>query len=461
MGTHIDTASTVNPWLAGNFAPVDEEVTVADLAVQGTLPPDLDGRFLRIGPNPVQAPPDPAHHHWFIGDGMVHGLRLGDGRAAWYRNRWVRTDPAADALGEQRVPGPKPPVFDSSNTAILDLGGVVHTLTEMAFPYELDDELGTVRRTDWGGPLPNGFTAHPKVDPATGEVHGFGYGLAQPHLVYVVVSPDGVVQRNVPVQLHGRSSVHDFALTERHAVFPDLPVVFSFDLLSEGYSFPYRWDPEYPSRLAVLPRDGADDGSDVRWFDVPPGYVFHVLNAYDVLDEAGTATAIVMDVVRYERMFADDLLGPSDGTPTLHRWTVDLGAGVVREQQLDDHPHEFPRADPRRHGRPHRYGYGAVLGDGDAFAGVAHVLKLDLERGTSELHHLGAGRFGSEALFVPRQGGTEEDDGWLLSYVFDADRGASDLVVLAAQDISAPPVAVVQLPVRVPFGFHGCWAPTR
>jgi carotenoid cleavage dioxygenase len=457
--TQVEEAASPNPWLMGNFAPVDQEVTLTDLTVHGSLPESLDGRFLRIGPNPLGPIPDPSRHHWFVGDGMVHGLRLGDGQAKWYRNRWVRTSQVAAALGSPPPTGPVPPLFDSSNTALLALDGTAYSLTEMAIPYELTEELDTVGRTDFGGPMPNGFTAHPKVDPVTGEVHGFGYGIQQPHLVYVVISREGVVQRTVPIELHGPSSVHDFALTEGHAVFPDLPVVFSMDLVADGYGFPYRWDPDYPSRVGVLPRGG--EASDVRWFEVSPGYVFHVLNAYDVVGADGSAEAVVVDVVRYDRMFADHLLGPIDGAPALHRWTIDLVSGVVHEQQLDDRPQEFPRSDPRRHGRPHRYGYGIELGHGDAWAEVRHLLKLDLEQGTTEVHDLGPNRHGSEAVFVPREDSDVEDDGWLLSFVLDAERGASDLVVVATQDMAGPPVAVVELPVRVPFGFHGCWVPDR
>jgi carotenoid cleavage dioxygenase len=328
----------------------------------------------------------------------------------------------------------------------------------MAMPYELGERLETVGRTDFGGPLPNGFTAHPKTDPATGEVHGFGYALQEPYLVYVVVSADGRVRTNEPISLAGPASVHDFALTERHAVFPDLPVVLNMDLVAQGFSFPFRWDPSYASRVGVMPREGTD--ADVRWFDVEPCYVFHVLNAYDVVGDDGDIEAVVMDVLRYERMFEHDLLGPSDGPVSLDRWTIDLVAGVVREERLDDRRQEFPRVDPRLLGTPHRYGYAVELGgEGGDFARVPRILKHDLQHGTVEAHDLGPGRFGSEAVFVPDGPDAEEDEGWLVSFVLDADRGASDLVVVAAQDMGGPPVAVVELPVRVPFGFHGCWVP--
>lgn len=457
VGTTSSSSDGSNPWLAGNFAPVTGEVTVDELVVRGHLPEVLEGRFLRIGPNPMGEVEDPAHHHWFIGDGMVHGVRLGGGEAAWYRNRWVRTDRVAAALGEQPVEGPRSPVFDSSNTALLAMDGTAFSLTEMCYPYELDEHLGTVRRTDFGGPMPNGFTAHPKVDPATGEVHGFGYGLDQPHLVYVAISPDGQVTRNEAVELAGPASVHDFAITAEHLVFPDLPVVFSMDLVAEGYRFPFGWDDDYPSRLGVVPRAG--HGADVRWFEVEPCYVFHVLNAYDVHGEGGEAEAIVLDVVRYERVFQRDLLGPSDVPGTLERFTLDLGRGTVQQERLDDRPQEFPRADPRLTGRPHRYGYSLQLGEGDFFASVPALLKHDLHTGAVEAHRLGAGRFGSEAVFVPDGPDADEDDGWLVSFVYDTDRGASDLVVVSTQDMTGPPAAVVELPVRVPFGFHGCWVP--
>jgi carotenoid cleavage dioxygenase len=433
-------------YLSGNYGPVSEEITRFDLPVTGEVPAGLDGRYLRIGPNPWPLPEGP--YHWFTGAGMVHGVELRDGRAASYRNRWVRTDAQAERLGEPARGGPAQPMFDSSNTNVLAHAGRILAMTEGCLPYELTPELDTVGRTDFGGPLPAGFTAHPKVDPGTGELLGFSYGFAAPWIRYHVIGPDGRLVRSIDIETPGAPMMHDFVVTDRSVVFFDLPVLFRLELaLDPSVPFPFTWDDDYGARIGVMARDG--DGSDLRWFDVDPCYVFHPMNAYEDGDQ------LVIDVVRYPDMFrpreADvELLSRQ----TLDRWTVDRAAGKVREERIHDRPQEFPRIDPRRAGLRHRYGYAAAgTGPDDASA----VLKHDLVRGTVEAHDFGPGRVPGEATFVPAPDGRAEDEGWLLTLVYDGPSDASELVVLDATDVAAAPLARVHLPQRVPFGFHGNW----
>jgi carotenoid cleavage oxygenase len=438
---------TENPFLTGNYGPVAEEVTAFDLAVDGALPPELDGRYVRIGPNP-QAAPEGAYH-WFMGDGMVHGVELRSGKANWYRNRWVRTPAITEALGEPATPGPTPAMYDSSNTHVIGHAGRILTLTEGAIPYELTDELDTVQRYDFGGPLPTGFTAHPKIDPVTGELHGFAYWWAEPYLLYHVIDAQGRLVRTEPITVKGPTMIHDFSVTRDHVVFYDLPVVF--DLNTQP--FPFRWDDDYGARVGVMPRGGTD--ADVRWFDIEPCYVFHPMNAYDDGD------TVVLDVVRHETMFKHSTVGPNDHqVPTLDRWTVDLSAGKVREERLDDHGQEFPRVNDTHAMSRHRYGYAVETTDtNDTFA-FGRIFKHDVDRVTTEVHPFAAGQMPNEFVFVPSSAsGAGEDDGWLMGYVYDATRDASDLVVLDAHDVTAPAVATVHLPKRVPFGFHGSWIP--
>jgi carotenoid cleavage dioxygenase len=245
-------------------------------------------------------------------------------------------------------------------------------------------------------------------------------------------------------------SVHDMSLTESSVLVYDLPVVFSMEALGEGYRFPYRWSDEYQPRVGVLPRDGGAD--EIVWCDVEPCYVFHPMNAFD---EDGV---VVVDVVRHPRMFATHLNGPSEGVPTLERWRVDPASRKVSTELLDGRAQEFPRVDERLVGRRHRYGYAAAaVEQAGAFAVGRALIKHDLERGTQERRSL-SGPAG-EAVFVPSSPDAAEDDGFVLSLVQDDERGATDLLVLHAQDFTGDPVAVVHLPVRVPFGFHGNWAP--
>lgn len=444
--------TTQNHWLRGNFAPVDEEVTAFDLAVTGTLPPELEGRFLRNGPNPLSVP-DPAIHHWFLGAGMVHGLRLRDGRAEWYRSRYVRSPELAAELGEDPPPNPYAadvPVF-AANTNVIGHAGTTLALVEAgAPPIELSYELGTLRVTDLAGTLEHPFSAHPKRDPVTGELHLVAYYWGWGNQVrYIVVGTDGRVRHQVDVPTPGGPMVHDCAITETRVVLLDLPATFDLDTAMAGSLLPYRWNPDYGARIGLLPRDGQAD--DVTWFEIEPCYVFHPLNAYDRPDGS-----VVLDAVRHPKVFATDLLGPNEGPTTLVRWSLDPSSGKAIEETIDDRSQEFPRLDERLLGRRHRYGYFATAGW--AFeAGPA--FKIDLDRQITEVHDYGAGRQTGELVFVPRSDDAAEDDGWLLSFVYDATTDRSDLVVLAAQDFTGDPVATVHLPRRVPSGFHGNWVP--
>ncbi|HXH59435.1 carotenoid oxygenase family protein [Iamia sp.] len=455
---------TTNPYLEGPFAPVAEEVTATDLAVVGALPPELDGRYLRIGPNPMEGTVgDPAAHHWFTGDGMVHGIRLRDGRAEWYRNRWVRSTRVSTLLGEEPAPGERHGAMDTVNTNIIGHAGTTLALVEAgARPVELTEELATVRHTDLGGTLPNGFTAHPKRDPLTGELHAVAYHWSVPHLQYIVVGTDGRVRKVVEVPVDDGPMVHDMSLTERFAVVYDLPVTFDLESAASGASFPYAWAPGRAARLGVLPREGT--AADIRWFEVEPCYVFHPLNAYDEPGADGGEGRMVLHVIRHERTFDADRSGPADVTPTLWRWTVDLDRGTVTEEQLDDRAQEFPRVAESRVGRPARYGWAAELGftgPGDFGAG-SNIIRHDLAAGTVDRHPAGASRQVGEAVAIARDGAPAdaEDDAWIMSLAHDRDTDRGELVVWAADAPGAEPVARVPLPARVPFGFHGSWIPT-
>ena len=427
--------TTTVSFLDGNFAPVTEDVTAVDLPVTGTIPPELVGRLVRIGPNP-KSPPDPASYHWFTGDGMVHGLRLGDGRAEWYRNRWVQGDEVV-------------------NTHVIRVDGRTFALVEAGGrPVELTDDLETIGSCRFDDTLDGSFSAHTHRDPATGDLHAVTYHWSWDHIRHVVVGPDARVRRELHVPVEGGPMVHDCAITESHVVLFDLPVTFSMDAAAEGWSLPYRWNHDHPPRVGLLPLDGP--ATEVRWLEAPSCYVFHTLNAYDVRDGAGHR--VVVDLVRHPRMFATTFNGPDEGTTAFERWTLDPTAGTVHTETLDDRPQEFPRLDERLTGRPHRYGYAAGFD-----VGVEHgpAIKHDLTAGTSETHEYGPGRVTLEPVFVPRPGGTAEDDGWVMSYVYDAARDRSDVVILDAQDFGGDPVATIPLPVRVPLGFHGSWLPDR
>jgi len=448
---------TRNRYLEGNFAPVHEEITATDLQVTGTIPDHLDGRYLRNGPNPVVAP-DPGAYHWFLGSGMVHGVRLRGGRAEWYRNRWVRSADVAAALGEEPRPGPVFADFDAAaNTNVIGHAGRILAIVEAGpRPYELTDELDTIGPCDFDGTLPGGYTAHPHRDPETGELHAVSYFFGWGNKVqYSVTGTDGRVRRAVDIEVGASPMMHDFSLTARHVVIYDLPVTFDLDLVAQAASgsfvFPYAWDPNYPARVGVLSRD--TDGSDVRWFDVEPCYVYHPLNAYD-----DGSDRIVLDVVRHPKMFASDRHGPNEGPPTLDRWTIDLSGDKVLEERLDDRGQEFPRIDERLTGRPHRFGYAPAVGtDAGDIDLTGSLLKHDLVAGRTDVRSFGPAHRAGEFVFVPSGSDAAEDEGVLMGFVHDDQADRTDLVLLDAGTLED--VARVHIPARIPYGFHGNWIP--
>ena len=444
----------LNPYLHGNFAPVLEERSDDhELPVTGVIPPDLNGRLLRNGPNPSVVPVDEADYHWFSGDGMIHAISLAEGRAAGYRNRWVRTRALAAKLETAPPKGPSEPLDGPANTHVIRHAGTTLALVESGFPHALSPDLSRARVHDFDGSLASPMTAHPKVDPNTGELVFFGSDVfGPPFLRYHVVDAGGVLVRTEEIDIPRATMIHDFGLTSTRAVFLDLPVVFDLGLAAEGRSLPYRWMPDAGARVGVMPRSGGN--ADVHWIGIDPVYVFHVLNAYD------DGNSVVMDVIRYDQAF-DTAPGEviSSDLPSLARWTIDLGTSRVMEQRLDDTAVEFPRIDDAVAGLPHRYGYCTRLGDRVDDPTAHGLVKYDLQRDESIRYEPGEHRAPGEPVFVRAADGRGEDEGWVLSVVYDATRDASDLVILDATSFAGPPVATVHLPVRVPFGFHGSWVP--
>jgi carotenoid cleavage dioxygenase len=504
--TSTQTAQTRNPYLEGFLAPVGAEVTATDLEVTGHIPEHLDGRYLRNGPNPAEEV-DPATYHWFSGDGMVHGVALRDGKACWYRNRWVRSLSVCGTLGEPaaRRLDPRAGMLSlGANTNVLTHAGRTLALVEGGVAnYELTEELDTVGTCDFDGTLAGGYTAHPHRDPRTGELHAVSYSFARGRTVqYSVIDTQGRARRTVDIEVSGSPMMHDFSLTDKYVVLYDLPVTFDpvqvvpasvpgwlgaparLALQSligrvrvpgpisammnrnprHSDRMPYAWNPAYPARIGVMPREtgGKDAGkAAVRWFDIEPCYVYHPLNAYSEM--RGAAELLVLDVVRYSRMFDRDRRGPGDTPPTLERWTVNLATGAVSTECRDDRPQEFPRINESLLGGRHRYGYTVgfgYLGDGAAESSTA-VYKHDYATGSREVARLDPDILIGEMSFVPNPGRdgreTAEDDGVLMGYGYHRGRDEGQLLLLDARTLE--PMATVHLPQRVPMGFHGNWAP--
>jgi carotenoid cleavage dioxygenase-like enzyme len=428
--------------LRGNFAPVFDELTVADLPVTGAIPKALSGRFFRNGSNPKSG----TSPHWFLGNGMLHGVRLENGRAVWYRNRYVRTRALeSEGAGAIREDGTKDWTASLANTHVVCHAGKILALEEGHFPWIVSKDLDTVGVHDFTGKLKTAMTAHPRICPVTGELLFFGYGVLPPYLTYHRVAKDGTLVQSEEITVKGPTMMHDWNVTRNFVVFMDLPMIFDVELLAKG-GIPIRWSDDYGARLGVMPRNGSD--KDVVWYEIDPCYVFHPMNAYEEGD------TIVLDVARFAKL----AFGPQDGDgtpPVLHRWVIDRKAGVVREQPLDDRPADFPRVADEKIGLKHRFGYMTALGNHGMVEFGGELLKYDLQTGKSQSLHFGPGCGAGEPVFA--RAGVGEDEGYLLTFVYDPARDASDLVIIDAQEFEKGPVARVHLPRRVPYGFHGNW----
>jgi carotenoid cleavage dioxygenase-like enzyme len=481
VGTVTSTlpADDDHPYRSGAWRPNHREWDADDLEVEGELPADLAGVYLRNTENPVH--PSIGRYHPFDGDGMLHQIAFADGRAR-YRNRFVRTDgflaeqAAAESLwtgmlghpDQSKRPdgwGARGRMKDASSTdVVVHNGRALTTFWQCGDPYELDlTDLDTVGKAAWaaGFPSPTGVSAHPKLDERTGELLVFGYGKEAPYLHYGVVSPDGRLVHAIDVPLPGPRLPHDMAFTEHYAILNDLPLYWDPDLLARGVHLP-RYFPDQPSRFAVVPRRGTTE--EIRWFEADPTYVLHWINAYEDGDEVvldgffqhdpsppkrESSEAHMASVYRYldlEQMQARP-----------HRWRFNLVTGATREEPLSDRIMEFGMVNGTVAGRPHRYSYNVTGAPGwFLFDGL---VKHDLHTGAEQRYAFGEGVFGSETPFAPREGSTAEDDGYLVTFTTDMVRDCSECLVFDATDITAGPIARVRLPERISSGTHACWAP--
>jgi carotenoid cleavage dioxygenase len=384
---------------------------------------------------------------------MVHGVRLGGGKAPWYRSRYVQTE----ILGAPPAPGGPPELRENpANTSVVHHANRLLCLVEIGLPYEISPaDLATIGAYDYAGLLTGPMTAHPKIDPVTGEMLFFGYNLLSPSITYHRVDPQGVLVASENIPLPASVMMHDFQVTETHVIFLDLPVVFDLNLAIAGSALPFIWKPDNGARIGVMPRTGT--AADVQWIDIDPCFVFHTWNAFH---EMGDPNRIHVDAVRYPTTFEDSSSSFSNqGVPG--RFTLSVGQGTATWTPFDDRQVEFPRISSRRQGLPYRYGYGITAEPRPPPGEVIpanRIIKYDQQTGTSAQHILPVGHDVDEAIFVPDPAGSAEDDGWLLAYVFDHAVNRSHLLILDATSLTSP-VARVLLPSRIPHGFHGDFVP--
>ncbi|HEY9811429.1 MAG TPA: carotenoid oxygenase family protein [Halomicronema sp.] len=453
------TLTATNPFLADNFAPVNAEITSDKLKIIGEIPPNLSGMFVRNGPNPQYTPI--GRYHWFDGDGMLHGVQIKNSEAS-YCNRYIKTqgfiteNEAGKALWagllEPFHKNPSTGSKNTANTALIYHAGRFLALWEGGFPHAISlPNLDTIGDYNFNGKLASSFTAHPKVDPVTGEMMFFGYSFSPPYLTYGVVSSQGDLLKSVPFDLPQPVMMHDFAITENYTIFMDLPLTFSLERIQKGEPL-LMFESNRVSRFGIVPRHG--DNTQIRWFESSPCFIFHTLNAYEDGDE------IILMACRISSI--DVLNGDNNSSETpgelayLYRWRFNLKTGEVSEEKLADQPSDFPRINEQFLGRKSRYGYSSKFVK-TAMPLFDGLIKHDFQNGNAKIHNFGEHRFGGEAVFVPSPDSKSEDDGWLMTFVYDTQTDVSELVIVSAKDFEAEPIARVILPQRVPYGFHGIW----
>lgn len=456
----MTTTTRFNSYLMGNFAPVSEEITADNLEIKGELPRDLSGMYVRNGPNPQFTPL--GKYDWMDGDGMLHGVRISGGKAE-YKNRYVRTGGFeverdlgyavwSGRLEPPQVSNPYGPYKNVSNSSVSYHNGKLLAFWEAGLPYAVEvPSLETIGPYLCDGYLDSTFTSHPKVDPMTGELIFFGYALdAPPYLKYGVISSNGELLQIVPINIPVPSGPHDFAITKNYTVFIDLPLRFRPERVEQGLPG-WIFEKGVPSRFGILPRYGNNE--DIQWFEAHPCYINHILNAYENGDEVVLYACRMSSTHSYTSNFRDR--DPDENIPRMYGWAFNLKTGAVREGMLDKRPSEFPSINHRFVGREMRYGYTSRMASVQPlFDGI---IKYDFYTGRSITHDFQEQRYGGSVTFAPRIGAIDEDDGWLLTFVYDEKNKRSELLVIDAQNMREDPVARVMLPQRVPYGFHGTW----
>jgi carotenoid cleavage dioxygenase-like enzyme len=447
-------------YLAGAYAPVELELDHAALELlEGELPAGLHGVFARNSSNPRFPPPKP--YHWFDGDGMIHAVRFADGRAS-YSNRFIRTDGLArdEAAGGATWTGllarpdltrPGGPYKNTANTDLLAWNGQLLAMWWLggALPYAVrPSDLATEGPFRAAGTM----TAHAKVDPRTGDLVFFDYGMRPPFATHGVLTRAGELRRTA-VELPGPRPLHDIALTEHYTIFIDPSMFADPEALARG-KVHMRFFPQVPTRLGLFDRRTCEL---VRWFEVPSCYVYHFANAWGRGNEVVITACRMRDPLLYDpQPGRDDRVVPQIAhlrlDPQLVRWTLDLDSGRAREDVIDTAMAEFPRVDDRRLGQPTRAAYLGLFAARESFA-FAGVRRVDLNSGAAIERRYPDGWFGGEVSVVPL--GPDEDDAVLMTFVADEATRRSELWLLSANELEV--IARLAIPSPVPFGFHTRW----
>jgi carotenoid cleavage dioxygenase-like enzyme len=475
-----------SPAFTGFNTPSRIEADMEDLACEGSIPRELDGAFFRVQPDP-QYPPRLGDDISFNGDGMITRFHLHDGRCD-LRQRWARTDKwqLEHAAGQALFGAYRNPLTDdakvqgrirgTANTNAWLYGGKLYALKEDSPALAMNAAtLETLGYTRFGGIKGQTFTAHPKIDPKTGNMIAFGYatsGLCSEDCAFYEISPAGELLQEVPFKAPYYCMMHDFAITEDYALFHIVPSIGSWERLRQGLPH-FGFDTTLPVYLGVLPRRLGAAAGDIRWFKRGNCFASHVLNAFQDGSRIHFDTPEAKN--NFFPFFPDVHGAPFNGQDAmtyLTRWTVDLSsrsADFASIEPLTRTAAEFPRIDDRCAGVPYRHGWLLEMDArrpvelrGGSPAGVLMncLLHKDLARGTEQHWWCGPVSSLQEPCFIPRHKAAPEGDGWVVQVCNRLDEQRSDLLLFEAQDIAAGPIATIQIPVRMRFGLHGNWAPS-
>lgn len=461
------TNSRNQPFLSGAWFPVGDELDVPECTVEGEIPRGLRGTFMQNGPNPRFEPA--GRYHMFDGDGMLHAITFEDGKAG-YANRWILTRGLQAEMKQGRslyfglgnlsefpdpeLVGEAGPVKNPANTHIIRHAGRYLALWEGGPPTEVTADLGTRDLFTFDGKLHGPMTAHPRLDPRTGEMFFFAYSPVAPFLRYYVADASGALVHSVDLDIPAPAMIHDFILTEKYCVFLDSPIIFNLNFDNEPL---VTWRPENGTRLGVIPRFGGAD--EIRWMDVENGHIQHFWNGWlegDRIELSGCRVENPQFGIDTDENLEETSADATAGRPA--RYWIDLAAGTCGWEQLDDMGGDFCRINDEWNGVPTRYHYmSAFRGENDVIGHFDTVVKYDYQTGKRTSWWPGNRRIVGEAVFAPAEGAKGEDEGWLVAAVHDMADSTSELVVLDARNVEAGPIARVKMPRRLPFGFHCNW----
>lgn len=452
----------MNKFLEGNYGPIFEEGEFDNITdIIGEIPKELNGMLYRNGPNP-QFPNDQTH--WFEGDGMIHAFKIADGKIS-YRNRWVQTErfklerQAGKALfGYFGTPLSDEVKADyesegTANTNIIRHANKLLALQEGSAAIEINpSNLNTLGKWDYQGDVPQ-MSAHPHFDYQTGEMLNFAYTPFSNEIIFYAFNSSGRVAKIEKFDGPYSCFMHDFFITKNYALFLFLPLAFNQENAQQGKPA-ILWEPDLGSHIAIMPRNGT--AKDIMWFNTDPFHAYHYMNAYE------EGNKIILDGMKSPQagLFPDKngkIPNLRTCYPKLTRWTFDLQQKKVSELKLDSRPAEFPRFDERYTGIPYQHGYTVGNVHKILSAEFNAIIHYDLKTQKQKICKFGIKNSPSEPVFVPRNKNSAEGDGFILTVVFQAAKNTSDLYILDAMNIDKEPLAIVHLPHRIPFGFHGNW----